>query len=107
VTRDGDDLLVETAAETLAAGAVVLATGTFTVPVVPAASRQLPPGFTQLHSSASRRPADLPAGPVPVVGPGNTGVQVAADLAGSHQVTLAVGTRNRSVTQRPLGRDLF
>jgi putative flavoprotein involved in K+ transport len=61
-----------------------------------------------VHSAAYRRPEDLPAGPVLVVGAGNSGVQIAEELAASGRaVSLAVGTRPRAVPQRPLGRDLF
>ncbi len=42
-----------------------------------------------------------------VVGGGNTGFQVAADLAPTHQVALAVGSRQTPLPQRLLGRDVF
>ena len=61
-----------------------------------------------MHSSVYRRPADLPDGPVVVVGAGNSGVQIADELTASGRpVALAIGTRPRTVPQRPLGRDLF
>jgi putative flavoprotein involved in K+ transport len=42
-----------------------------------------------------------------VVGGGNTGFQIAQELAGSHDVTLAIGSRQMPLPQRLLGRDLF
>jgi putative flavoprotein involved in K+ transport len=42
-----------------------------------------------------------------VVGGGNTGFQIAAELAGSREVHLAVGARQTPLPQRILGRDLF
>jgi putative flavoprotein involved in K+ transport len=42
-----------------------------------------------------------------VVGGGNTGFQIAAELAASHQVHLAIGSRQTPLPQRILGRDLF
>ena len=69
-----------------------------------------PPTVTQLHSSTYRNPSDLPradAGKVLVVGAGNSGLQIALEVARTHQVHLAVGTRQKTVPQRPLGRDLF
>jgi putative flavoprotein involved in K+ transport len=42
-----------------------------------------------------------------VVGGGNTGFQIAAELAGSHAVHLSVGSRQTPLPQRLLGRDLF
>jgi putative flavoprotein involved in K+ transport len=61
----------------------------------------------QLHSSDYRSPADLPNGSVLVVGGGNTGFQIASELARSRTVHLAVGTRQTPLPQRILGRDLF
>ena len=61
----------------------------------------------QLHSAEYRRPGDLPAGPVVVVGAGNSGRQIAEELAATHEVTLAVGTAPPQLPQRFLGRDLF
>jgi putative flavoprotein involved in K+ transport len=61
----------------------------------------------QLHSSDYRSPADLPPGPVLVVGGGNTGYQIAAELAQSREAHLSVGARQTPLPQRILGRDLF
>ncbi len=61
----------------------------------------------QLHSSDYRSPDGLPAGTVLVVGGGNTGFQIAAELARSHAVHLSVGARQTPLPQRILGRDLF
>ncbi len=42
-----------------------------------------------------------------VVGGGNTGFQIAEELSGSHEVHLSIGTRQKPLPQRILGRDLF
>ena len=42
-----------------------------------------------------------------VVGGGNTGFQIAKELSASHNVQLAVGSRQTPLPQRILGRDLF
>jgi putative flavoprotein involved in K+ transport len=44
---------------------------------------------------------------VVVVGAGNSGRQIAAELAATHDVVLAVGTGALQLPQRFLGRDLF
>lgn len=93
--------------EVLRASRVVLATGAFHEPVVPELAAGLDASVVQLHTSRYRRPSDVPVGRVLVVGAGNSGVQVAEELAASHEVHLAVGSRPRMVPQRILGRDLF
>ena len=105
--RIGDGFEVRTAAETFRTGQVVVATGPFQVPVVPAAAAGLDPAVTQLHSSAYRNPGALPGGPVLVVGAGNSGLQIAEELSASRPVQVSVGTQPPMLPQRPLGRDLF
>ena len=96
---------VHTSQGTLMALQVVVATGPFQTPALPAVD--LPAHITQLHSAAYRTPADLPPGPVLVVGAGNSGRQIALELAATHDVTLAIGTEPLQLPQRILGRDLF
>ena len=107
VRASGGGFEVETADRTYEADQVVVATGPFQVPVVPSFSEHLDPGVVQLHSNAYRSPDDLPDGPVLVVGGGNTGFQIATELAASREVHLAVGARQTPLPQRILGRDLF
>jgi putative flavoprotein involved in K+ transport len=99
---------VETTSGPLSARQVVVATGPFSTPRIPGLATRLAPDVVQLHSSAYRRPDDLPPGRVLVVGAGNSGVQIAEELAATgRSVSLAIGSRPRTVPQRPLGRDLF
>ncbi len=86
---------------------VVVATGPFQTPVVPAIAADLPADVQQMHSAEYRRPQDLPPGQVVVVGGGNSGRQIALELAATHDVTLAVGSEPLELPQRLLGRDLF
>jgi putative flavoprotein involved in K+ transport len=105
--RDGGGFLVELADRTYAAEQVVVATGPFQVPFTPAIAADLSTEVVQLHSSDYRSPGDLPAEAALVVGGGNTGFQIAAELAQSREVHLAVGARQTPLPQRILGRDLF
>ena len=105
--RSGDLFEVETDALTFRARQVVVCTGPFAVPFVPAAAAGLDDAVVQVHSSQYRNPRDVGDGPVLVVGGGNSGMQIAAELAGGRQVELAIGTRFRTLPQRVLGRDLF
>ena len=86
---------------------VVVATGPFQVPFTPPAARKLDASVTQLHSAAYRNPQAVPDGPVLVVGGGNSGFQIAEELAASRHVDLSIGARVPMLPQRLLGRDLF
>jgi putative flavoprotein involved in K+ transport len=105
--RDGHFVLELESASTVEAEQVVIATGPFQVPRIPGFASNLAPEVFQAHSTGYRKPADLPKGTVLVVGGGNTGFQIAQELAATHQVHLAVGTRQTPLPQRFLGRDLF
>lgn len=99
---------VETPTGTFASRSVVVASGAFHTPSVPEFAASLAPEVVQLHSSAYQRPAQVPAGDVVVVGGGNTGVQIAEELAADgRQVTLAAPTLGPVLPQRLLGRDVF
>jgi putative flavoprotein involved in K+ transport len=86
---------------------VVVATGPFQVPFVPSIAESLDPEVVQLHSTAYRKPQDIPEAPVLVVGGGNTGFQIAEELSASREVHLSIGSRQTPLPQRIFGRDLF
>jgi putative flavoprotein involved in K+ transport len=106
-SAEGGRFVVELDGGSIEADAVVVATGPFQAPFVPAVAEGLGPDVFQLHSVEYRRPADVPTGRVLVVGGGNTGFQLAKELAATHDVELAVGTKQTPLPQRFLGRDLF
>jgi putative flavoprotein involved in K+ transport len=60
-----------------------------------------------MHSTGYRQPRDIPAGTVLVVGGGNTGFQIAAELTSTHSVHLSVGSRQTPLPQKVWNRDLF
>jgi putative flavoprotein involved in K+ transport len=100
--------MVTTPTEALRAKQVVVATGPFQSPHVPSLATQLDPLVPQLHSTEYRNPAQLPAGGrVLVVGAANSGLQIAAELAETCAVTVAVGSQPMELPQRVAGRDLF
>jgi putative flavoprotein involved in K+ transport len=86
---------------------VVIATGPFQAPFVPAIAERLGRNVTQLHSTAYRSPEAIPDGRVLVIGGGNTGFQIAEELSRSREVHLSIGSRQTPLPQRILGRDLF
>ena len=99
--------LVETEGRIHEAGQVVIATGPFQVPFTPAIADGLADAVVHFHSSEYTTPGSIPPGPVLVVGGGNTGFQIAAELAATHEVHLSIGSRQKPLPQRVLGRDLF
>jgi putative flavoprotein involved in K+ transport len=85
-----------TSSGTTSARQVVLATGGYPVPIVPAGAVSLPPSIAQVHSSNYRNPERLPPGAVLVVGSGQSGCQIAEDLhLSGRQVHLCVGNAPR------------
>jgi putative flavoprotein involved in K+ transport len=87
---------------------VVVATGPFQVPFSPPATQRLDGSVTQLHSAAYRNPPALPPGPVLVVGGGNSGFQIAEELAqAGRRVDLSIATKLPALPQRLGGKDLF
>ena len=107
LSRDGAGLLAELPGGTVRARHVVVATGAYSRPRVPAAAADLDGSVRQLHSSSYRRPADVPAGPVLVVGGGNSAAQLALELAGRHPVTVAAPVEPRFLPERVLGVSIY
>jgi putative flavoprotein involved in K+ transport len=92
---------------TITADQVVVATGPFQAPFIPKLAGRLSPDVFQTHATGYRRPDQVPAGTVLVVGGGNTGFQIAKELSTTHKVVLSIGSRQTPLPQRLLGRDLF
>ena len=107
LTRRDGRFLIGLDGRQLEADQIVVATGPFQSPNVPALADRLEPGVFQVHSADYRRPHEVPPRRVVVVGGGNTGFQIAKELSASHDVHLAIGTRQTPLPQRLLGRDLF
>jgi putative flavoprotein involved in K+ transport len=68
---------------------VVVATGAFHTPRIPALAEFLDSSIVQLHSSQYRRPDHLRQGGVLVVGAGNSGAEIALELSRRHPVWLS------------------
>ena len=107
LTAEDGRFVLETAGGTVEARQVVVATGPFQTPYVPELAQQLDAAVVQLHGAGYRRPEEVPAGSVLVVGGGNTGFQIAKELSATATVALSVGSRQKPLPQRLLGRDVF
>ncbi len=106
--RDGGrGFRLATSRGTVDADRVVVATGGFHTPKIPAIASQLPARLLQLHSQAFRSEGALPRGAVLVVGTGQSGVQIAEELhRAGRRVVLSVGRCGRA-PRRYRGRDFF
>jgi putative flavoprotein involved in K+ transport len=86
---------VETSDGNFEANRVVVATGPFQRPLIPAVAPKSD-RFTQIHSADYRNPQQLPEGGVLVIGAGSSGVQIADELQrAGKQVYLSVGPHDR------------
>lgn len=103
--REGDGFMVHCDDRVFAARNVIVATGAFQKPRIPAFASQLR-GMHQLHSSRYQGPHQLPSGSVLVVGAGNSGAQIALELSASRDVWLS-GPDVGRLPRRLLGRDIY
>ncbi|GLH77106.1 FAD-dependent oxidoreductase [Bradyrhizobium sp. SSBR45G] len=75
---------------------VVVASGGYSVPIIPDGAAKLPADIVQMHSEQYRSSRALPEGAVLVVGSGQSGAQIAEDLhLAGRKVHLAVGDAPR------------
>jgi putative flavoprotein involved in K+ transport len=89
VSRDGVRYIVDAGNRRFEADHVVVAMATYQAGRVPAFAQALDPGIVQLHSSEYRNPGQLRPGHVLIVGAGNSGADIALDVARSHHVCLS------------------
>jgi putative flavoprotein involved in K+ transport len=86
---------------------VVLATGPFQRPRIPEVAQQISAAVLHTDPTRYRRPEQLPAGAVLVVGSGASGCQIADELVhAGRRVYLSV-SRHRRVPRRLWGKDLY
>jgi putative flavoprotein involved in K+ transport len=86
---------------------VVVATGPYQRAEQLPISAAVPAGIEQLHASEYRSPGELPTGAVLIVGSGNSGCQIAEELAqAGRRVFFSIG-RHRRVPRRYRDQDVF
>lgn len=89
VSAEGDHYMIETNAELISANHVIVATGPFYHPRIPDFAGRLDQQIFQMHSSEYQTPEQVREGPVLVVGAGQSGAEIALDMAPDHQVWLS------------------
>src|SRR6266540_1060563 len=106
-TAPGGGYLVRTNRGSWAAANLVIATGYFASPQVPALKARLAADLRQLTPADYRGPAQVPDGGVLVVGASASGVQIADELQqAGRRVVLAVGAHTR-LPRHYRGRDIL
>jgi putative flavoprotein involved in K+ transport len=104
--KRGKGFVAQTSAGSIRAANVVIATGPYQQGVLPDLHLD-DRGLFQVHASAYKRPDQLPAGAVLVVGSGASGAQIAEELVrAGRRVYLSVG-RHKRMPRRYRGRDLI
>ena len=96
--REGDLYVVEAKGRRFEAKQVVVAMASYQKPRIPEFARNLGPEIVQIDSKAYRRPSQLREGAVLVVGAGNSGAEIALDVARGRKVWMS----GRDVGHLPL-----
>jgi putative flavoprotein involved in K+ transport len=89
LARESERFVATTATGRIEADEVVVAMSGYQTPWLPEFASHLDPTVHQLHSLAYRDPTQLREGPVLVVGAGNSGAEIATEVAASHPTWLA------------------
>jgi putative flavoprotein involved in K+ transport len=89
LSRNTSRFVVEAGDRVFEAENVVVAMGTHQRPWVPTFADELDQSIVQLHSGEYRNPSQLQAGRVLVVGAGNSGAEIALDVANGQPTWLA------------------
>jgi putative flavoprotein involved in K+ transport len=89
LSREDRRYLVTAGDRQFEADHVVVAMASYQAPRVPAFGRELDPGIVQLHSLDYRGPHQLREGGVLIVGAGNSGAEIAAEVARTHRTWMS------------------
>lgn len=97
--QDGDEYVVKTGQGIMRAQNVIVAMADYQKPKVPEFAGDLDPSIVQMHSTQYKNPGQLQDGPVLVVGLGNSGADIAYDVAETHR-TIVAGKESGAVPFR-------
>jgi putative flavoprotein involved in K+ transport len=89
LSRRGDKFVISAGGLEIEADNVVVAMATYQKRVVPSFAADLDPGIVQVHSYDYRNPGQLKPGEVLLVGAGNSGAEIAIELAKTHRTFLS------------------
>ena len=89
LARNGDRFVATVGDRSIEADSVVVAMSSWQRPRIPQFASELHPEILQLHVAEYRNPGQLKEGGALLVGAGNSGAEIALDLAGTHRVWLS------------------
>jgi putative flavoprotein involved in K+ transport len=107
VEKNEDIFIVSTDHGKIQSRKVVIASGAFQKPFIPKVMTNGEEEPFQIHSSSYDSPKQLNNGSFLVVGGGNSGAQIAVELAKEKRVTLAVSHPLKYLPLRVLGKSIF
>jgi putative flavoprotein involved in K+ transport len=117
LTREGERFVVLAGHRRFEANTVVVAMSTYQQPRIPTFASEVDPEVVQLHPSKYRNVSQLREGPVLIVGAGNSGAEIAMEVAHRHQTWLSgrdvghipfrIESRVAPLLMRPLFRIIF
>lgn len=105
--RNQNSFLLQTNQGEIQATNVILATGGFSHPYIPQFASTLSSETFQLHSSHYQNPKSLKPGSVLVVGAGNSGAHIAAELSQDRQTYLSTSNPVSFAPLRLFGKSIF
>jgi putative flavoprotein involved in K+ transport len=89
VSKESGSFIVASDGQRFQADSVVVAMSNYQVPKTPAFANDLDPAIVQLHSSQYRSPSQLRDGDVLVIGAGNSGAEIALEVANGRRTWLS------------------
>lgn len=107
IRKQKDIFELHTPTEILQSKNVIIASGGFQQPFIPSFSQNLSSQIFQIHSSQYKSPSQVPMGKALVVGGGNSGMQIAVELAKTHEVTMAISHPLTFLPLHLLGKSIF
>jgi putative flavoprotein involved in K+ transport len=107
LSNENGNYRLTTSRGTLLAENVVIASGSLNCPVRPSWATALPPGLQQIDASDYRSASALASGGVLVVGSGQSGAQIADDLAEAGRTVFLASSRVGRLCRRYRGRDIM
>ncbi len=107
IRKENGHFIVKTKDQNYETKNVVIATGPFQKPRIPAFAENLSTNIYQLHSSEYKNPANLREGNVLIVGGGSSGGQIAVELSKERETYLSIGHKLKFMPLKIGSKSIF